>query len=217
VNAIPASLGFYSISDAHRLTGVQPRQIRGWLQGYGQRKGKTAASPVLHRQHAVRDGELALGFLDLLEVAFLGRIVQAAERQGRVPSWRAIRKAAETARRVLGTDHPFAVRRIHTDGRRIFAEAQQATGDLALYDLVADNFAIYDVLADSFIATVEYEDDTPRRWTPDPRFPRIVVDPRRAEKGNAAKVAAFFGTDRAGVDQAVHFTLGVGSPLPVAA
>lgn len=239
MNAIPASLGIYSVPDAARLTGVPPRQIRGWLQGYGQRKGKAPAAPVLHRQHPLRDGELALGFLDLLEVAFLGRIVLAAGRQGRSPSWRAIRTAAETARRVLNTEHPFAVRRIHTDGRRIFAEAQQETGDLALYDLVGDNFAIYGVLADSFIASVEYDDDTPRRWTPDARFPRIIVDPRRAfgrpieatsgapaealfdawraEKSNTAKVAAFFGTDVPGVEQAVHFTLGVDVPMPMAA
>lgn len=239
MNAISASLGIYSVSDAARLTGVPARQIRGWLQGYAQRKGKAAAAPVLRREHELRNGELALGFLDLLEVAFLGRIVNAAQRQGRSPSWKAIRTAAETARRVLNTDHPFAVRRIHTDGRKIFAEAQAETGDLALYDLVGDNFAIYDVLVDSFIASVEYEDDLPRRWTPDVRFPRIVLDPRRAfgrpvedlsgtpaealfdawraEKRNAAKVAAFFGTDAQGVEQAVHFTLGVDTPLPLAA
>ncbi|MCS6920687.1 MAG: hypothetical protein NZM07_01985 [Elioraea sp.] len=239
MNAIPAALGIYSVQDAARLTGVPPRQIRGWLQGYAQRKGKAAAGPVLRRQHELRDGELALGFLDLLEVAFLGRLVRAAEAQGRAPSWKAIRTAAETARRVLNTDHPFAVRRIHTDGKRIFAEAQRATGDRALYDLVGDNFAIYDVVVDSFVASVEYEEDTPRRWTPDSRFDRIVVDPRRAfgrpvestsgapaealfdawraEKGNAAKVAAYYGTDAAGVQQAVHFTLGADAPLPNAA
>lgn len=239
MNAIPASLGIYSVQDAARLTGVPPRQIRGWLQGYAQRKGKAPAGPVLRRQHELRAGELALGFLDLLEVAFLGRLVRAAEAQGRAPSWKAIRTAAETARRVLNTEHPFAVRRIHTDGKRIFAEAQQATGDRALYDLVGDNFAIYDVVVDSFVASVEYEEDTPRRWTPDSRFDRIVVDPRRAfgrpveatsgapaealfdawraEKGNAAKVAAFYGTDAAGVQQAVRFTLGADAPLPMAA
>jgi hypothetical protein len=239
VNAISAALGIYSVSDAARLTGVPSRQIRGWLLGYGQRKGKAAAPPVLKRQHELREGELALGFLDLLEVDFLGRIVRAAERQGRSPSWKAIRTAAETARRVLKNEHPFAVRRIHTDGRRIFAEAQEETGDLALYDLVGDNFAIYDVLVDTFIASVSYEGDVARQWTPNTRYPRIVVDPHRSfgrpieltsgapadalfdawrgEKGNSAKVAAFFGTDEAGVDQAVRFTLGVDSHMPLAA
>jgi len=200
--------------------------------------GKAAAPPILHQQHELRDGELALGFLDLLEVAFLGRISQAAERRGRTLSWKALRAAADTARRVLHSEHPFAAKRLHTDGRGVFLEAQQATGDAALYDLVSDNFAIYDVLAASFIATIEYEDDQPRRWTPDDRFPRIVVDPRRAfgrpiesrsgapaetlfdawraEQGNAEKVA-WFETDREGVDQAVHYTLGIGLGRQLAA
>jgi len=239
VNAISAALGIYSVADAARLTGVPSRQIRGWLLGYGQRRGKAPAPPVLRRQHELRDGELALGFLDLLEVNFLGQIIRAAARQGRSPSWKAIRAAADTARRILSTEHPFVVRRIHTNGRRIFAEAQKETGDLALYDLVGDNFAIYDVLVDTFIASIDYEDDVAARWTPNPLYPRIVVDPRRAfgrpievnsgapaealfdawrgEKGNAKKVAAFFGTDEAGVDEAVKFTLGVGSHMPLAA
>jgi hypothetical protein len=239
VNAIPATLGIYSVADAARLTGVPPRQIHGWLQGYTQRAGRRKAPPVLHGEHELRDGELALGFLDFLEVAFLGRIVQAAARQGRTPSWQAIRAAAETARRLFNTDHPFAAKRIHTDGRAIFLEAQKETGDSALYDLLADNFAIFDVLADSFIASITYEDDEPRRWTPDDRFPRIIIDPHRAfgrpielvsgapaealfdawraEQGNAAKVAAWYGTDAEGVEQAVHFQLGIGLPQRQAA
>jgi len=232
VNMLPASLGIYSVPDAALITSVRPGKIRGWLQGYSQKKGKPLASPILHRQHEIRSGELALGFLDLLEVAFLGRIVQAVERQGKTLSWKAVRVAAETARRILGTDHPFAARRIHTDGRSIFLEAQTETSDAGLYDLVRDNFAIYDVLARSFIATVEYEDEQPLRWTPDDRFPRIIIDPHRAfgrpiesvsgapaealfdawraEQGNAKKVAAWYHTDADGVDQAVHYSLGVG-------
>lgn len=239
MNAIPASLGIYSVSDAARITGVRPQQIRGWLQGYPQRKGKVAAAPILRRQHEIREGELALGFLDLLEVAFLGRISQAAERRGRTLSWKALRVAADTARRVLHNEHPFAAKRIHTDGRSVFLEAQKETEDPALYDLVSDNFAIYDVLAASFIATIKYEGDQPRCWIPDDRFPRILVDPRRAfgrpiesrsgapaetlfdawraEQGNAEKVAGWFETDREGVDQAVHYTLGIGLGRQLAA
>ena len=143
-----------------------------------------------------------------------------------------LRAAADTARRILETDHPFVAKRIHTDGHAIFLEAREVTGDPALYDLTSDNFAILDVLVDPFIATIEYEEDQPRRWTPDQRFPRTLVDPRRAfgrpietetgapvealfdawkaEQGNADKVAAWFGTDREGIDQAVYYTLDIG-------
>jgi uncharacterized protein (DUF433 family) len=229
---LPAGLGIYSVADAARITGAPPRQIHGWLQGYGQRKGQKQAPPILHRQHELRDDELALGFLDLLEVAFLHQIKIAAERSGKRLKWKTLRAAAETARRKLGTEHPFATRRIHTDGHSIFLEAQRETGDAALYDLVDDNFAILDVLSGSFIATVDYEEDEPRRWTPDDRFPRIRIDPLRsfgrpiettsgvpaetlfdawkAEGGDAKKVAAWYGTDRDGIDQAVRYTLGIG-------
>jgi hypothetical protein len=235
VNAINPSYGIYSVKDAATLTHVPARQIRGWLEGYAQSKGRPTAGPILHRQHQAVEGELALGFLDLLEVAFLGRIVQAAASQGRAPSWRAIRAAAHTARTKFGTHHPFATRRMHSDGRTIFLEAQRETGDAALYDLVADNFAIYDVVASSFIATIEYDGETPRRWTPDSRFRRILIDPCRAfgrpieivsttptetlfdawraEQSNAAKIAAYYGTDEDGVNQAVGFTLGA-APAP---
>lgn len=229
---LPAALGIYSVADAARITGAPPQQIRGWLQGYAQRKGQKAASPILRRQHELQENELALGFLDLLEVAFLHRLKIAAEHNGKPLSWKALRTAAETARRIMNTEHPFAARRIHTDGHSIFVEAQRETGDAALYDLVSDNFAILDVLVQSFIATIDYEDDEPRRWTPEDRFPRIRIDPLRsfgrpietrsgvpaetlfdawkAEGSNADRVAAWYGTDREGVDQAVHYALGIG-------
>lgn len=233
MNAISSTaIGLISLGEAELLTSVRRSQIRGWLLGYQQRKGVKPAGPVLRPQHPVIDGEVALGFLDLLEVDFLGKIVEAARRRGRVPHWQAIRRAAETARRIFGNDHPFALRRMHTDGRSIFVEVAKETGDPALYNLVADNFAILDVLSGTFIASVEYEGDLPRVWRPSSTHPRIVVDPRRAlgrpvedrsgvpaealfdayraEQGNAARVAAFFETDEEGVRQAVEFMLGVG-------
>lgn len=233
MNAInSAALGIISVEEAEMLTHVDRRKIRGWLTGYRQRAGARSAWPILRAQHPVIQGEVALGFLDLLEVDFLGKIVEAARRRGHAVHWTAIRKAAETARRVLDSDHPFALRRIHTDGRAIFVEAQRETGDAGLYDLVADNFAILDVLSQSFIASIYYEGDQPRRWHPSPLHPRIVVDPRRAlgrpveersgapvvalfdayraEQGNAARVASFFDTDEDGVRQAVAFLIGIG-------
>lgn len=232
-------MGIYSVRDAALITHAHQRQIRGWLQGYTQRKGKPAAPPILHAQHEPRDGELVLGFLDLLEVAFLHRISAAVERSGRSLSWKALRAAATTARRFLHSEHPFAAKRIYTDGRNVFLEVQKETGDLALYDLVRDNFAIYDVLVGSFIATIEYERDMPRRWTPDDRFKRIRIDPRRAfgrpfelksgvpaetlfdgwkaEQGKAVSVAAWYDTDREGVEEAVGYMLGFRTETPIAA
>lgn len=74
---------------------------------------------------------------------------------------------------------------------------------------------------------------------PDERFPRIVIDPKRsfgrpievksntpaealfdawrAEKGDAAKVAAYYDADEEGVKQAVGFMLGAGAAQSKAA
>jgi hypothetical protein len=123
---LPAALGIYSVADAARITGAPPQQIRGWLQDYAQRKGQKAAPPILHRQHELQGDELALGFLELLEVAFLHRLKVAAERNGKSPSWKALRAAAETARRITNTEHPFATQRIHTDGHNIFIDYRGA-------------------------------------------------------------------------------------------
>ncbi|MGH7106314.1 MAG: hypothetical protein ACREFT_07375 [Acetobacteraceae bacterium] len=116
MNAISASLGIYSVPDAARITDVPSRRIRGWLQGYAQRRGRAPAEPILHHQHAIRDGELALGFLDLLEVAFLGRISQAAECRGRTLSWKALRhRRGDSA---PGAAHRTSLRReAHPHGR----------------------------------------------------------------------------------------------------
>ena len=37
-----------------------------------------------------------------------------------------------------------------------------------------------------------------------------LFDAWKAEQGNADKVAAWFGTDREGIDQAVYYTLDIG-------
>lgn len=232
---IAAAQGIYSVKDAAALTNVSPRQIRGWLEGYRGRR----AEPVLRLQHERADGEIALGFFNLLEVDFLGRLIAAAAHRGRPPSWRAIRVAVSTARRHFGTEHPLAMRRAHTDGHTVWYEAQQETGDCALYDLTADNYAIYNMVEKSFLASVAYRDDQPHRWWPRPELQRIVVDPLRsfgrpiedkslapaealfdawkAEGRNAHRVAAFFRTDVQGVEEAIHFTLRLPGPLPKAA
>jgi uncharacterized protein (DUF433 family) len=235
VNTIAAARGIFSVADAERLTRVDRHKIRGWLSGYSQRRDAPRAEPVLHRQHEPIDGELALGFFDLLEVAFLGRLVEAARQRGHAPSWKAIRASAITAQRILNTEKPFATRRMHTDGRSIFLEAQTKTSDAGLYDLTRDNGALLGILSQSFVATVDYVDDWPRTWTPSGMYPRIIVDPLRsfgrpieikssapaealldafqAESGDAEKVARYYGTDAEGVSQAVRYTLGVDLPL----
>jgi len=134
-------VGLYTVPEAARLTRVAPAKIRGWISGYGGR-AKDDRAPIIHRQIPMIGGKPALGFLDLIEVRFVSWLV------GKGVSWRTIRLAADRARAELHHEHPFALARFHTDGKAIFLETQEATGDRSLLDLVKNNFAMYEVVLD---------------------------------------------------------------------
>lgn len=170
-------VGIYSVAEASRLTHVPSRSIRRWLQGYTfQASGERHRSgPVWDPQLPPIDDDLALGFLDLMEVRF----VDAFRRHG--VSWKAIRLAAERACEILGRDHPFSTFSFQTDGKTIFAEIlREAPREPALLDLVRSQYAFRQVLAPYLYRGLEFsKDDVPVRWRPMPRNDHVVLDPKR--------------------------------------
>jgi hypothetical protein len=52
VNAIPdlIGVGIYSISEAARLAEVEPRRVRGWVQGYPNRMPAGTMATAAHRR-----------------------------------------------------------------------------------------------------------------------------------------------------------------------
>ncbi len=176
-NAIPEWLGvgIFSVPEAARLTRVPTRRIRRWLCGYEFKSSGALreSPPVINGELPIVDGQLALGFRDLLEVRF----VDAFRRHG--VSWPVIRRSAEAAAHVIGNDHPFSTRRFKTDGRRIFAELLRQTGDPALLDLADSQYVIRDVISPRLYAGIAFSDsDLPISWHPDPKLKHVVVDPR---------------------------------------
>lgn len=168
-------LGLYTIPEAARLTKVPARKVRGWVNGYSQRASAGGRSaPIIHRQIPTIDGKTALGFLDLLEVRFVNWLSEYGV------SWNTIRVAAERARQALGHDHPFALARFHTDGKGIFLETQEETGDRKLLDLARNNFAMYEIVEASFREGVEFRDGVASLWHPSKTLHQIVLDPTRA-------------------------------------
>ena len=135
--------GEYPLSEAARLTGVGPRQARRWLVG--------GADPVLIPQFPWLDGERPIGFLNLIEMAMIRDLREAGV------TWPTIRRLIARARTELSEPHPFAVSRIHTDGRGAFLETARETRDARLMNLVDGNFAMLDVLKASFTRTVTYD------------------------------------------------------------
>lgn len=130
--------------------------------------------PKWEPQLPMLEERLALGFLDLMEVRFVD-----AFRNANV-SWKTINRAAEKARKLFGKSHPFATRKFRTDGRAIFVDAVEESGEHRFYDIVADQNCLHDILKDYLYEGVEFdENDNAYKWFPRGYERRIVLDPNR--------------------------------------
>jgi uncharacterized protein (DUF433 family) len=131
---------------------------------------------VWHVQLEPADGQLALGFLDLMEVRFVDAFLKAGL------SLAKIRRAAHLAKDLVGSDHPFSTQKFRTDGKRIFAELEHPRRtEKATLDLERRQFGIYDVIAPSLLKGVEFDiKGQAARWHPFGHdMPLVVLDPHR--------------------------------------
>lgn len=214
-----AQIGVYSVTEASRLTKVTPVRVRGWLQGHTQGAGRRS-SPKLQGQLPAMDGKLALGFLDLMEVRFISHFLQAGVQ------WKTLRMAANRARSELHLDHPFAAR-FTTDGRTVFSETVNDTGDPRLPDLVDNQFAMFRILEPLLQDGIEFDSDGyARLWRPSKDEPNVVLDPKRSfgrpvidstgvptralfdamrVEGDVERVAHWYKVDPSCVQEAVAF------------
>lgn len=170
-------VGLYTPQEAGRLTGIPPRSIRRWLYGYARRAGESRRSIKAVWDGGLRpvNGATALSFLDLMEARF----VEAFRRHG--VAWPVIRRASQGASEALQIDHPFSTRRFRTDGRRIFAEWIEESGEATILDIVRDQYAFHQVISRTLYDGIEYgSSEHPVRWYP--TWPRrvVVIDPRRS-------------------------------------
>jgi uncharacterized protein (DUF433 family) len=186
----------------------------GYLQGATIEREAKVHPPVVGSQLRVAS-EKALTFFDLLEARLVKEL-----RALRI-SLQSIRAAALHAREFFNSPHPFVLRRIRTDGKRIFAEAAAATGDAELLDLVSRQYAIQRIIERSLIYQIEFgPDEAAERWFPVQNSRAIVVDPTRSfgrpivtEFGVPTQVLfdAFIaeGKDRAAVSRAFEVPVAV--------
>jgi uncharacterized protein (DUF433 family) len=169
-------VGIYSVSEASRLSGVSRARIRRWLRGYTFKHGTGIheSPPVWRRQLPSVGNSVALGFLDLMEVRFVNAFLEKGV------SWRTIRRAAEIARRKYNKDHPFSTRQFKTDGKRMFEEVIEKSGENKLLDIVSNQYAFQRILA-PYLKGVEFDrsDNLVRWWPLGPRR-QVVIDPQRS-------------------------------------
>ncbi|HZP82280.1 MAG TPA: DUF433 domain-containing protein [Chthonomonadaceae bacterium] len=173
-------VGLYTLPEAARLLQISPTKLRRWAEGYpfvssGQRR---TAEPIIRRDLQALDGEPVLTFNDLLELYMIKLFRDAGV------SLQTIRAAAEQAARMYRTNHPFAIKRFETDGKRIFATLQeQGVEGVAKPTLLQDlnlSQMVMDSIARPFFRRIEYREFEPLRYWPNGKDGHIVLDPQRA-------------------------------------
>lgn len=171
-------IGLYTIREASKLSGADPRSIRRWLFGYsytGADKGRRKSPPLWSGDLADREFDhiKALSFLDLMEI----RMVRAFRKHG--VSWQKIRDAAAYACREYDRNHPFTMRKFRTDGTRIFAHVFEKTQD-RLVDLNRKSYVMEKIVAPSLFEGIEFKQEQAARWFPAWGNRKIVLDPERS-------------------------------------
>jgi uncharacterized protein (DUF433 family)/DNA-binding transcriptional MerR regulator len=221
-------VGIYSFADAARFIGAESREVRRWMLGYthhGRRKESSFSTPLWNSQFAKSDIE-GLGFKDLIELRF----VHTFRDEG--VSLHIIRRTLEIARERLSTPYPFTCKKFRTDGKRIFMEVLEETGDESLVDVLKQQNVIQRVIGPSLREGVELDlQGEATRWFPLHHSKDIVFDPTRkfgqpiltdydfptaaiadavtAEAGNQKRVAKIYDIPLAAVRKAVEFEASV--------
>jgi uncharacterized protein (DUF433 family) len=166
--------GIYPLRQAARLVGVQPRAVRRWLHGYSWKHGdgRAASQPLWRTQlsHQALPDE-SIGFRDLLEL----RLVAAFVAHG--VGLKTIRATVVEAAQIFGGAYPLSNHRFLTDGKRIFLDAVEVTGERSMSDVLRKQFVFSDIIKPSLYTGIEYAADGARRWYPMARRKDIVLDP----------------------------------------
>jgi uncharacterized protein (DUF433 family) len=167
--------GFYTVPEAARLLKVPPLNIRRWLGGYTYKKGPKAVKmpPLWQPELPAYDGHMELGFRDLIELLIVSRFLDTGL------SLITIRNCLEYARDCAQDDRPFSTRRFKTDGRTIFLESLQRSGEGELLDLKRHQYVIKNIIDRTF-KDLDLSDDIVARWRPFNGKQSIVIDPQRA-------------------------------------
>lgn len=180
---IPIGIGIYGQAEAARLLRMTPSRLRRWVNGYtywlhapvaGQEKRKRP--PVIRTELPIVEGVVALSFLELMEL----RVVKAIVDKGL--SLQHVRSAARLAASRFDTRHPFASRRVFTDGRNIFSSLShpESAPDVVKWDTDEIDQVIAGAVFEKFLEEIEFDDSTAlaHRWWPLGKSTPIVLDPR---------------------------------------
>lgn len=168
------NVGIYTVPEASKLTGVSGERIRRWLRGYRSNLRKKKYTALWEPQLPDIDGKLALGFLDLIEVKFVGAFLDNGV------SWPMIHRVRERAGELYpDVSHPFCTKQFATDGRLVFIALHWETGENSLLEIASAQH-VFAEITKPFLKQLEFREGTIlERWWPLGIDHHVVVDPRR--------------------------------------
>lgn len=168
--------GIYTLPTAAKILKINPKKVRRWINGYTYNKNEVNrfVEPLVETEFKNDSNNVIISFLDLMEL----RLINAFIKYGL--SIQKIRKAAITASRLLNTDHPFAIQKMFTDGKSIFAKIAQEENDTSLLDLIDKQYQFEEIIESVLYERIDFNaEDLAERWWPLGRDKDIVLDPSR--------------------------------------
>jgi uncharacterized protein (DUF433 family) len=164
-------VGLYTAAEASRLLALPLAKVRRWLGGY--RAAGQEYAPLWRPQLPKLDGQLGLGFLDLMQLRVVARVIAETD-----VSLQKLRQALVMAQDLLKHAHPFTTTRFRTDGQRLFVEIGQETDTPQLYDILGRQYGFHRIIAPSF-KDVDLDTEI-TRWWPLGKRRSVVLDPQRS-------------------------------------
>jgi len=168
--------GIYTLTSAAKLLGIEQSRIRRWIKGYTYSKNLECYSrkPLVETEFEYEPNDLIISFLDLTELLFIKSFIQHGI------SVQKIRKAAMAASNLLNTSHPFAIKKMFTDGKSIFAKIAQEDNDYSLLDLLAKQYQIREIIEPTLYERIDFDRyNFAEKWWPLGKNKDIVLDPSR--------------------------------------
>lgn len=160
----------YGFADADYLANVTRGTAKRWLEGYtyddthGQRVVQPPITSGVHREEGV-------SFLDLVEIAAIGRLKEARF------SLRMIREIVRNCQEILGVPRPLTTLRFKTGGGEIFVDR----GDTPTLLEVGrkKRMQAWKEVLEPFLQNLEYDANRlVARWWPLGRSAPVVIDPQ---------------------------------------
>jgi uncharacterized protein (DUF433 family) len=158
--------GVYTIPEAARLTGLRPSRVREWFR---KRPPPSRRRPVFVSDYAPLAGEVAISFLDLVDVYVAGQLREHGV------SMQNVRRVYKCLAADLSVKHSFGHQRLLTDGKAVLMSGLDDQGREELVEVLSRQ-KVFPKIIEPFLHRIKYDriELIARRWR---IADQVVVDP----------------------------------------